>query len=96
MCGTEEIYYAAANQPFGAGVMITGSHNPADEDGFKLARGGVIPISGDSGLCALRDGWQPFWTKTVLRLPPLLLPCTMPLSRRLCGLTAAIQRCWSA
>ena len=55
MCGTEEIYYAAANQPFGAGVMITGSHNPADENGFKLVRGGAIPISGDSGLFALRD-----------------------------------------
>ena len=55
MCGTEEIYYAAANQPFGAGVMITGSHNPADENGFKLVLGGAIPISGDSGLFALRD-----------------------------------------
>ena len=55
MCGTEEIYYAAANQPFGAGVMITGSHNPADENGFKLVRGGAIPVSGDSGLYALRD-----------------------------------------
>jgi len=55
ICGTEEIYYAAANQPFGAGIMITGSHNPADENGFKLVRGGAIPISGDSGLFALRD-----------------------------------------
>ena len=55
MCGTEEIYYAAANQPFGAGIMITGSRNPADENGFKLVRGGAIPISGDSGLFALRD-----------------------------------------
>ena len=55
MCGTEEIYYAAANQPFEAGVIITGSHNPADENGFKLVRGGAIPISGDSGLFALRD-----------------------------------------
>ncbi len=55
MCGTEEIYYAAANQPFDAGIMITGSHNPADENGFKLVRGGAIPISGDSGLFALRD-----------------------------------------
>ena len=55
MCGTEEIYYAAANQLFGAGIMITGSHNPADENGFKLVRGGAIPISGDSGLFALRD-----------------------------------------
>lgn len=55
LCGTEEIYYAAANQPFDAGIMITGSHNPADENGFKLVRGGAIPISGDSGLFALRD-----------------------------------------
>ena len=55
MCGTEEIYYAAANQHFDAGIMITGSHNPADENGFKLVRGGAIPISGDSGLFALRD-----------------------------------------
>ncbi|MEG6592808.1 phosphomannomutase, partial [Desulfovibrio sp. 1188_IL3213] len=58
LCGTEEIYYAAANHaasqsangPFDAGIMITGSHNPADENGFKLVRGGAIPISGDSGL----------------------------------------------
>ena len=35
--------------------MITGSHNPADENGFKLVRGGAIPVSGDSGLFALRD-----------------------------------------
>lgn len=58
LCGTEEIYYAAANQPFDAGIMITGSHNPADENGFKLVRGGAIPVSGDSGLFALRDRVQ--------------------------------------
>ena len=63
LCGTEEIYYAAANHAanqsasgaFDAGVMITGSHHPADENGFKLVRGGAIPVSGDSGLFALRD-----------------------------------------
>ncbi|MBQ9452040.1 MAG: phosphomannomutase [Desulfovibrio sp.] len=54
-CGTEEIYYAAANQPFDAGVMITGSHNPADENGFKIVRGGAVPVSGDSGLNEIRD-----------------------------------------
>lgn len=55
LCGTEEIYYAAANQPFDAGIMITGSHNPADENGFKLVRAGAVPISGDSGLYELRE-----------------------------------------
>ena len=55
LCGTEEIYFAAANHPFDAGIMITGSHNPADENGFKLVRRGAVPVSGDSGLRALGD-----------------------------------------
>ncbi|MCD7985324.1 MAG: phosphomannomutase, partial [Desulfovibrio sp.] len=55
LCGTEEIYYAAANQPFDAGIMITGSHNPADENGFKLVRAGAVPVSADSGLRELKE-----------------------------------------
>ncbi|MBQ9407330.1 MAG: phosphomannomutase [Desulfovibrio sp.] len=55
MCGTEEIYHAAAKYSFDAGVMITGSHNPVDENGFKIVRGGAIPVSGDSGLHEVRD-----------------------------------------
>ena len=55
MCGTEEIYYAAFAQPFDGGIMITGSHNPAHENGLKMVRGGAIPISGDSGLTAIRQ-----------------------------------------
>ena len=35
--------------------MVTGSHNPADENGFKLVRKGAVPISGDSGLFHIRD-----------------------------------------
>ncbi len=50
LCGTEEIYFAAANGDFDLGVMITGSHNPANENGFKLVRRGAIPIGTDSGL----------------------------------------------
>ena len=45
MCGTEEIYDAAARQDFDAGIMITGSHNPADENGFKLVLRGARPVS---------------------------------------------------
>ena len=55
MCGTEEIYDAAARQDFDAGIMITGSHNPADENGFKLVLRGARPVSGDSGLHDLRE-----------------------------------------
>lgn len=54
ICGTEEIYYAAANRPFDAGIMITASHNPAGENGFKLVRGGAIPL-GSAGMEALRE-----------------------------------------
>lgn len=55
MCGTEEIYFAAGRHPYDMGVMITGSHNPADENGFKMVRAGAVPVSGDSGLGELRD-----------------------------------------
>lgn len=62
MCGTEEIYHATANgtdtagnESFDAGIMITGSHNPADENGFKLVRRGAVPVSSDSGLLEIKN-----------------------------------------
>lgn len=55
MCGTEEIYFASFAKDFDGGIMITGSHNPADENGFKIVRRGAVPISGDSGLFAIRN-----------------------------------------
>jgi phosphomannomutase/phosphomannomutase/phosphoglucomutase len=50
LCGTEEIYFAAANLPVDGGIIITASHNPADYNGMKLVRRGARPISGDTGL----------------------------------------------
>ena len=35
--------------------MVTASHNPMDYNGMKLLREGSRPISGDSGLFAIRD-----------------------------------------
>lgn len=55
LCGTEEMYYAAATQGFDIGVVFTASHNPAEYNGIKLVRRGAVPISGDSGLFAVRD-----------------------------------------
>ncbi len=59
MCGTEEIYHATAftdidSVPFDGGIMVTGSHNPADENGMKIVRANAVPVSGDSGLLALK------------------------------------------
>jgi len=58
LCGTEEVYFHAFHREkagVGGGIMITASHNPKGYNGMKLAREGARPISGDSGLYAIRD-----------------------------------------
>ena len=55
LCGTEEVYHATFSQGFDGGIMITASHNPSDWNGMKLVRAGAVPVSGDSGLFAIRD-----------------------------------------
>lgn len=50
LCGTEMVYFATANYGYGAGIMITASHNPPEYNGMKLVREGSRPISSDSGL----------------------------------------------
>ncbi len=53
--GTEEVYFQTAHLGAAGGVMVTASHNPMDYNGMKLVRDQSRPISGDSGLFALRD-----------------------------------------
>lgn len=58
LCGTEEVYFHTFDrepQGVGGGVMVTASHNPKGFNGMKLVREGARPISGDSGLFAIRD-----------------------------------------
>jgi phosphomannomutase/phosphomannomutase/phosphoglucomutase len=55
LCGTEEIYFATFHHQFDGGIVVTASHNPLDYNGMKLVREGSRPISGDSGLFAIRD-----------------------------------------
>lgn len=40
MVPTPVLYYAAAEMTNGTGVMLTGSHNPPDYNGFKMVLGG--------------------------------------------------------
>ncbi|HFC6920571.1 TPA: phosphomannomutase/phosphoglucomutase [Neisseria meningitidis] len=40
MVATPMLYFAAVNECGGSGVMITGSHNPPDYNGFKMMLGG--------------------------------------------------------
>lgn len=55
LCGTEEVYFQTFHRGAAGGVMVTASHNPMDYNGMKLVREGARPISGDSGLNAIRD-----------------------------------------
>jgi phosphomannomutase len=55
LCGTEEVYFATFAEGMDGGIMVTASHNPMDYNGMKLVRQGSRPISGDSGLHAIRD-----------------------------------------
>ncbi|WP_445177464.1 phosphomannomutase [Pseudomonas sp. McL0111] len=55
LCGTEEVYFATSAFKADGGVMITASHNPKGYNGMKLVKSESRPISGDSGLNAIRD-----------------------------------------
>jgi phosphomannomutase / phosphoglucomutase len=55
LCGTEEVYFATSHLRADGGVMVTASHNPKGYNGMKLVRAESRPISGDSGLNAIRD-----------------------------------------
>ncbi len=54
-CGTEEVYFAVFDQGMDGGIMVTASHNPKDHNGMKFVREESRPISGDTGLFAIRD-----------------------------------------
>lgn len=54
MTGTEEVYFAAFHLDVDGGIEVTASHNPMDYNGMKLVARGAVPISGDSGLKAIR------------------------------------------
>ncbi len=60
LCGTEEVYYATFaylhdGNAMDGGIMITASHNPKDYNGMKLVREQSQPISGDTGLNAIKS-----------------------------------------
>ncbi|MBF7072670.1 phosphomannomutase CpsG [Glaciecola sp. MH2013] len=60
MCGTEEIYFATKHLGVDGGIEVTASHNPIDYNGMKFVKAGSVPISGDTGLFAIRDKAQSY------------------------------------
>ncbi|WP_424971630.1 phosphomannomutase [Dinoroseobacter sp. S76] len=44
LCGTEEVYFATDHCRAQGGVMVTASHNPITDNGFKLVGPGATPL----------------------------------------------------
>jgi len=55
MLGTDQMYYAVANDGLDGGAQITASHNPKQYNGIKMVRAEALPLSGDKGLGQIRD-----------------------------------------
>ncbi len=69
LCGTEMIYFAAAQEGMGGGIMVTASHNPADYNGLKMVKEGSRPISADTGLGAIEQ-------ETICLMSDIVVPAT--------------------
>ena len=52
---TDMLYFAVVHYGTDGGIVITASHNPAAYNGMKLVGRHATPISGDTGLFAVRD-----------------------------------------
>ena len=50
MVSTPTLYFVLGSRELQGGVMVTASHNPAGDNGFKLSREGVRPVGSVSGL----------------------------------------------
>ena len=53
--GTEEIYFATKHLCVDSGIEVTDSHNPINYNGMKMVKADSVPISGDTGLNAIKD-----------------------------------------
>lgn len=52
--GTEEIYFATKHLGVDGGIEVTASHNPINYNGMKMVKADSVPISGDTGLNAIK------------------------------------------
>lgn len=55
LASTPTFYFAVAYFGYHGGIQVSASHNPKDDNGFKLVRAGSVPISGETGILKLRD-----------------------------------------
>jgi phosphomannomutase len=55
LASTPTFYFAVGYLGADGGVQVSASHNPSEWNGFKMVRAKAKPISGDSGIYAIRD-----------------------------------------
>ncbi|MGC8651061.1 MAG: phosphomannomutase/phosphoglucomutase [Minisyncoccia bacterium] len=55
LVSTDAFYFAVGKFGFEAGVMITASHNPPSDNGFKICKKGAIMLYEDNGLQVLQN-----------------------------------------
>lgn len=55
LVSTDGLYFAVGQFGYDCGVMVTASHNPPEYNGFKVCKTDAVPLSGDEGLCEVRD-----------------------------------------
>ena len=67
MTGTEEIYFATKYLGMDGGIEVTASHNPIDYNGMKLVKEDSKPVSGDTGLFAIRELAQTYSEQEVTK-----------------------------
>lgn len=55
LASTPTMYFATAYYNCDGGIQVSASHNPKDDNGFKLVRRNSVPISEETGMYTLRD-----------------------------------------
>jgi phosphomannomutase len=55
LASTPTMYFASAFYQCDGGIQVSASHNPKDDNGFKLVRKNGVPVSEDTGIYTLRD-----------------------------------------
>jgi phosphomannomutase len=65
MVGTELIYFATKFLGVDGGIEVTASHNPINYNGMKLVKKDSVPISGDTGLHAIKSAAEALDAETV-------------------------------
>lgn len=55
LISTDMLYFAAGAYDFDGLVIVTASHNPKDNNGFKMVLKGAVAVAGETGMFAMRD-----------------------------------------